>query len=68
MTWNYRIIKDTITQNGKTYPRVGVYEVYYNDDGSIMTCAQDPEYLSWAEDTEEEALESLKWVFNSSVK
>jgi len=38
MTWNYRIIKDTITQNGKTYPRVGVYEVYYNDDGSIMTC------------------------------
>ena len=63
MTWNYRIIKDTHTyNNGKTYPRYGVYEVFYNDDGSIMTCSQDPEELSCVDDTDEDALNSLKWT------
>lgn len=60
MTWNYRIIRNVVTFGDKKYPRYSVHEVFYNDDGSIMTCTQDPEELCWTDDTDIEALENLK--------
>lgn len=37
MSWNYRIMKRKTSESDFEY---GIYEVYYNDDGSVKCCTE----------------------------
>ena len=56
MTWNHRVIK--LTYDEETL--YGIYEVFYNKDGTVMAYTENPVV---AEDESLEDLEqTLKWM------
>ena len=58
MSWNYRIIK----KQKDEYISYGIYEVYYDKDGSIKSWSADPMYpfLEIETDFEKDDVQGLK--------
>ena len=38
MTWNYRVVRHVVASLGETYYQI--HEVYYNEDGKIMSMTE----------------------------
>jgi hypothetical protein len=60
--WNHRIIKRKFDGVSKE-EQYGIYEVFYNNDGSINAYTVDP--VSVASDSLEGLKEILEWMMNS---
>lgn len=62
MYWNHRLIK----RIDDGYEQYGIYEVYYNDDGSIYAYTEEP--IEVCGDTQEDVEEILQWMMNCLEK
>ena len=62
MSWNYRVIKHLATdpENTSDEEYFGMYEVYYNEDGSIMGRTEDAIVIGDTFEELEEVLEMMK--------
>ena len=62
MTWNYRIIKHLATdpENTSNEDYFGLYEVYYNEDGTIMSRTTDALIIGDTIDEIGETLDMMK--------
>ena len=54
MTWNYRVVKKKYND----YVSYGIHEVFYDDNGNIEGCTEEPI------DVSADSLEELKEVYN----
>ncbi len=66
MSWNHRVIRRVYKSETYEETLYGVYEVYYNPDGSIFAYTENP--VDAEAETLEDLQEILEWMLKSLDK
>jgi len=73
--WNYRICRKSVRSEHREHPIYfyGLYEVYYNSDGSIWAVTENPvgtgcDRFEELGDTEEWAIEEIRGALDKMLK
>lgn len=67
MTWNYRLVRSTITWDNVDYTVYGIHEVYYDENGNIESWTEN-EVTMGSYETPEEVKQSMELIRKALTK